>query len=178
MQLLLELDARLSKLRRQFERISEEVSFSRVCSLSDRQKINQQTYRGIYLIEIRTLGKSRPFANWKTSFEAQWNDPLLKSRFTPGTKKKRMAAHSALKTWMPLYIGKSKTIWRRVNQHIDLGLDVNLFAMKLGLRPWLSLHDLRLSTLNFDEHGIKNYDVVAPALERALRATYNPVVGQ
>ena len=172
------LDKQLSHLQRQFERMTQDIEFSRICFLNEPKRIAELTYRGIYLVEIKTPGPSRDFTKWRAEFELRWNDPVLKLRFTPGTKNKRMNAHKKLRKWMPLYIGKSERIWHRIEQHINLGLEANLFAMKLRLRPWIDLGEIRLSTINYDDLGIKNYSVLAPALERALRDLHNPVVGQ
>src|SRR5437899_2360799 len=103
-----------TKLKRQFEEIADGVTFEYICSLSDIQRIAVQTYPGIYLIEIKTPGPRNKLEHWRAELELQWNDPVLKPRFTPSTKNKRMNAHNRLETWMPLYIGKSKKIWHRI----------------------------------------------------------------
>jgi hypothetical protein len=175
---LKDLDRGLSKLKKQFQGIAHGVTFTYVCSLADSKQIAEQIYRGIYLIEIQTAGPRLSFSTWRTQFEVSWNAPLLKHAFTPSTKKKRMDAHSSLKSWMPLYIGKSKKIFHRIGEHVALGLADRTFALKLNLRPQINLRHLRLSTVDFDKLGIRNYDVVAPKLERALREMHNPVVGQ
>lgn len=172
------LDSELSKLRSAFSQVAADVSFEHVCSLTNEPLIDQQTYEGVYLIEMRTSGPHRDLASWFAAFQAEWEHPSFKDKFTPNTKKKRIAAHTSLAEWMPLYVGKSKKVSARIWEHLNLELQAKTFALKLRQRPSLKLRDFRLSTINLTALGIKNYDLVAPALEQAMRNKFNPLVGK
>ena len=172
------LDAELCKLQQAFSRVAADAEFNYVCSLSNEALIKQQAYKGIYLIEIRTTGPHKDLASWFTAFQADWEHPKFKSSFTPNTKKKRIAAHRTLSEWMPLYIGKAKIVSSRVWEHVDLELQAKTFALKLRQRPTLKLRDFRLSTINLTALDVQNYDLVAPAVEQAMRNKLNPLVGR
>jgi hypothetical protein len=172
------LDAELTKLQSQFEVISKETSFTYICSLADEATVAQQKYEGIYLIEIRTTGRKSGLASWYKQFKEGWEHPSFRKAFTPNTRKVRIDAHSTLKPWMPLYIGKAKSVAGRVKQHISLDLSATTFALKLRARTHLRLSDLRLSTVNLEQLAIQNYGVIAPVLELALRNQINPLVGK
>jgi len=172
------LDKELSMLRRAFSEIARDVSFEYIDSLTSEAAIHRQNYQGVYLIELHTSDTHQDLDSWFEAFHAHWDHPRFKDKFTPSTKKKRIAAHKSLLEWMPLYIGKSKKIGARIWEHINLDLDAKTFALKLRQRPELELGKLRLSTINFAKLGIENYDLIAPALEQAMRDRLNPLVGK
>lgn len=175
---LQQLDSRLTDLRDAFSQVAQGLAFEYVCSLANEKTIATQTYAGIYLIELRTSGPHRELAPWYDSFKTDWEHPRFKEKFTPNTKKKRIKAHTSLAEWMPLYVGKSKRVASRVWEHINLDLHAKTFALKLAQRPTLKLRDMRLSTINLDKFEVKNYGLVAPALELAMRDRLNPIVGR
>jgi len=62
----------------------------------------------------------------------------MRTQFVPNPKKQRIKVHldqGELKEWMPLYIGKSKHINRRLWEHVYLPLAKKTFALKLNERP-------------------------------------------
>ncbi|MDT8318128.1 MAG: hypothetical protein RQ824_09090 [bacterium] len=76
---------------------------------------------------------------------------------------------------MPLYLGKSKHVGARVLEHINLPLHKTTFALKLKARPTMSTRSFRLHSLQLP---VKNYDLIVPALEAALRNRFHPLIGK
>lgn len=175
MQRLLDLDKKLSPLVAEIVNVAADIDIPFVCSLDDPTTIATQSYPGIYRIDISTVGTSLSVSDWIDAFRVEWEHEDFKKKFTPNLKKKRIARHSVLPEWMPLYLGKSKKVSTRVREHIDLGVEKPTFALKLNARPSMSKHKLRLHALPL---LVQNYDLVAPALESALRNRFNPLIGK
>lgn len=169
------LDNKLSSLFKNFGRIVQDLEMSLVCDLANTAKIAKQDYQGIYRIDISTKGSSRDLMTWIKEFREEWEHPDFLRRFTPNLKDIRINSHTKLLPWMPLYIGKSKNVGARVLEHINMGLDKNTFALKLAARPTMQNRRFRLHTL---ELPVTNYNILAPALESALRNRFNPIVGK
>lgn len=179
MRSLLELDKELLKLQDVFTQVAGDVSFSKICTLDHDEEVNKQRYAGIYLIEICTAGDHKDLSGWYNAFQEAWEHPDFRAKFTPNTRKKRIGAHYKLLEWMPLYVGKSKEIAARVRGHIDLGFNSKTFALKLRARiDHIKLADLRLSTIDLSSVSKKNYNIIAPTLEHAMRNRLNPLVGK
>lgn len=83
--------------------------------------------------------------------------------------------NGGLSEWMPVYLGKSKNVARRVLEHINLPLEKTTFALKLKARPAMALRAFRFHAL---ELKVENYDIIAPALESALRNRLHPLIGK
>lgn len=145
-----------------------------ICELSDEKTIIQQSYAGIYRIDVCTTG-ANDLDTWIEEFRAEWEHVDFKKRFTPNFKKKRIAKHSVLVEWMPLYLGKSKNIGKRVTGHINLGLSKSTFALKLKARPGMVNRRLRLHALAVP---VTNYDLIVGPLEKALRDHFHPLIGK
>ena len=173
---ILKLDAELTSLFSDFKSVASELNPEYICSLADEAKILEQKYAGIYLIEIHTGENSTDVVEWISELRLQWEHPDFLKKFTANFRKKRIRHHKSLSEWMPLYIGKSKNVGKRVLEHLNLGLDKSTFAMKIKARPTMAQRELRLSTLRLQQVG--NYNIIAPALESALRDRINPLVGK
>ena len=159
MQRILDIDAQLTRVFSDFEDIAPGLPMQEICYLADEQKISQQNYAGLYLIEVRTADETVDLAEWIRVFNTEWEHEDYKRMFTPNVKKKRVAAHDVLKEWMPVYLGKSKNVGARVLEHINLALDRTTFAMKIKARENMSARVFRLRTLALP---VANYDVVVP----------------
>ena len=170
-----QLDEQLSNLFEGFNAIANDLNINVICDLANESKIEQQKYPGIYLIDISAAGIKSDATEWIEDLRAEWEHEDFLRKFTPNFKKKRIAEHKQLAEWMPLYLGKSKTVGKRVLEHINLGLDKSTFALKLKARAGMAKRQFRLSTL---ELRVKNYDLIAPALENALRNRFHPLVGK
>lgn len=175
MQKILELDQKLSALFADFEGVATELEMPLVCSLSDEDTIAKHLYPGIYRIDVSTSGGPTEISAWVEELRQEWEHEDFKKSFTPNLKKKRIAQHRVLPEWMPLYLGKSKKVGRRVLEHINLGMKKSTFALKLKARPGMAARSFRLHTLALP---VQNYDVIAPALETALRNRFHPLIGK
>ena len=129
---------------------------------------------GIYLFEILKKDDSQDFTAWMDEFRQKWESNLVKNR--PIIRKisvKKLSNHTD--KWIPFYIGKSKNIKYRVNQHITLKPDGSTYALKLKAMGNLLGEKFRLSYLIIDT---KHYDIVMPKIEKELRDFYTPIIGK
>jgi hypothetical protein len=175
MQRILEIDRQLSTLFANFSSIAADLEMPLICALSEEHVIAQQTYPGLYRIDVATAGGPSEVAAWVDALREEWEHEDFKKSFTPNLKKKRIAQHRTLPDWMPLYLGKSKKVGTRVLEHINLDMRKTTFALKLKARPGMAKRSFRLHTL---ELPVQNYDVIAPALETALRNRFHPLIGK
>lgn len=131
--------------------------------------------QGIYLFEIKVGNPNQELENWIDDFKKKWS--VYDKQWTPSTKEVRIKNHKELLDWMPLYIGKSKTIGTRIRNHIKLDLHKTTFALKLNSRKNLSNDMFRIKALIFDDK-LDNYNAIAPFTEYELRTRINPIVGK
>lgn len=172
---ILEIDSLLTPILEDLKTIANDIEMAYICPLSDKKTIEQQNYQGIYRIDISTAGSKKTLDEWITSFQEQWELDTFKKKFTPNLKKKRIAQHRTLPEWMPLYLGKSKVVGKRILQHLELPLDKTTYALKLNARGNMSKYAFRLHTILLP---VKNYDLVAPILEATLRDRFQPLIGK
>ena len=172
---ILKLDSKLTPLFALLDRVAKDLVMPLVCPLSDQKTIAEQTYPGIYRIDVSTAGASGSVNEWIEAFRGEWEHEDFKGKFTPNLKKKRIVQHVSLHEWMPLYLGKSKNVGARVLEHINLPLEKTTFALKLKARPAMASRTFRLHTLQVP---VKNYDLIVPALEAALRNRFHPLIGK
>jgi hypothetical protein len=172
---LIEMDRQLSEALAPLRDVAATINMPFVCPLREEATIAQQKYPGLYRIDIQTAGAYTNVAEWIAAFQAEWEHEDFKKSFTPNLKKKRICGHHALPEWMPLYLGKSKNVGRRVLEHINLPLNKTTFALKLKARPCMTRRTFRLHALQVQVH---NYDVIAPALESELRDRLHPLIGK
>jgi hypothetical protein len=132
-------------------------------------------YPGVYFIEIQNCRRYNDFASWAEAFQVKWLDEKYRHKFVANPKKARIAKHSQLPEWIPLYIGKSKDISKRVHEHIHLALEKPTFALKLACREHLQGERFRLSAIKVK---VENYDWIMPVLEKTLRDKLNPIIGR
>lgn len=129
--------------------------------------------KGIYFFEIKNCFADLDKLSWATAFKQLWkaSDVI----WVPGVKDIRLNAHEVFNEWVPLYIGKSKNVGGRIYEHLHQVRDKTTFSMKLKAR--LNMHGLwlRVSWISLD---VKNYDMIAPAIERMLRDKFNPITGK
>lgn len=175
MQRIIELDHELSNLFLNFKKTVSELEMEYICELSNEPKILLQSYPGIYRIDVSTAGTLGDLATWIGEFRSEWEHQDFLKKFTPNFKLKRIAQHTKLNEWMPLYLGKSKNVGKRVHEHINLELEKTTFALKLKARPTMAARKLRLMTLHLP---VQNYNLIAPALEAELREKFNPLIGK
>jgi len=160
--------------------MAENLHFMEVCQFELTTNTNavcnqDHFYPGIYFFEIQNANKSLDAATWFNDFTALWRHPDYHMRWVPGIKKMRVTAHKEVGDWIPLYIGKSKNVGARINEHIIKELAKTTFAMKLKARTNLYGANFRVKALKMD---VANYNVVVPHLENLLRNKWNPIVGK
>ncbi|MBK6265337.1 hypothetical protein JKA74_09825 [Marivirga sp. S37H4] len=138
---------------------------------------NELHHPGVYLIEVSNSDRVTDFNEWSENFLGKWHDEAYRKKFTPNSRKMRLKAHleSSNMDWIPLYLGKSRNIGKRVHQHIHLGLDKPTFALKLRARKNIQDLAFRLSCIKID---VKNYNVIMPLVESQLRNRINPILGR
>ena len=175
MQRLEKVDRQLSLALKPIADIAASVEMPFICLLSDEAEIAKHTYPGVYRIDVQTSGTADDLADWIAAFQAEWEHADFKKWFTPNLKKKRIAGHKTLPEWMPLYLGKSKNVAKRVLEHINLPLEKTTFALKLKARPAMGSRVLRFHAL---EVRVKNYDAIVPVLEASLRNRLHPLIGR
>ncbi|NOR68500.1 MAG: hypothetical protein GQ532_02185 [Methylomarinum sp.] len=133
-------------------------------------------YSGIYLFEIKTKPKKyKLYKDWENEFIKKWRDDRYHGKHTPDLKIKRLSKHSELKEWMPLYLGKSKNISKRIEGHLFLGLEKTTFALKLASRENLYDSVIRISAIAIN---VNNYDLIVPTIESQFREKTNPIAGK
>jgi hypothetical protein len=155
----------------QFDELGEFVlseDTSKICS-------KDHSYPGVYFFEIKNMHASDNVASWMQEFEATWKHIDYHMQWVPGIKKHRVKQHTSIGEWVPLYIGKSRNVGARVNEHILKELSKTTFAMKLKARKNLYGTTFRVKALKID---IKNYDVIVPYFESCLRDIMHPIVGK
>lgn len=175
MQRIMDLDTQLSTLFLDFKQVASELRMDDICDLSDEKTISLQSYPGIYRIDVSSADSAVSLSAWIEEFRLEWEHSDFLKKFTPNFKLKRIAQHRHLNEWMPLYLGKSKNVGKRVLEHINLELDKTTFALKLKARPSMKNRIFRLHTLRLP---VKNYNLIVPALESALRDEFHPLVGK
>ena len=110
-------------------------------------------------------------------FVSLWKDEAYHMKWTPGIKPGRLKAHQeiALGGWVPLYIGKSRNVGQRVNDHVIMDLGKTIFAMKLKSRKNLYIYSFRVRFIKIE---VTHYDMIVPYVERELRNRFNPIAGK
>ncbi len=173
-----EINKQLVLLKEKVELISlKEICSFQIEKADDLIPWNDIAYKGIYLLEIKNEGRFTNFDSWITDFQEIWENEEYKRKFTPNTRKIRIQAHrhKDLQEWIPLYIGKSRNVSKRVHEHIYKELHKTTFALKLKARTNLKSHIFRLKVLEIDVH---NYDSIVPKVEWQLRNRINPIIGK
>lgn len=174
------INSKLRELNNEVVLFANSLEFEPVCEFniencSTDVPWNDLEFSGIYLIEIKNDLKFNDFASWVNNFRGEWEKELYKLNFVPNLRKVRVSAHKELKEWVPLYIGKSKSIRGRVHQHIFKELKKPTFALKLNARENMKKETFRLSAIKVSH---QNYDWVMPVVEKTLRNRINPIIGR
>lgn len=172
---ILEIDKVLTEKLAGFIKIAESLSFDVIGDIRNEDLINEHDYSGVYLIEVENNTSFNDFQSWFYQFQSAWELPEYKKCWTPNSKKKRIDKHTALGQWVPLYIGKSKRVSKRLLTHLNLKLEQPTTSLKLKARTNMNSLNFRFSTIKVD---VKNYDIIMPMLEKTLREQINPILGR
>jgi hypothetical protein len=162
---------RLDQLHMQlnFEAISEFTLTEATEALCD-ASFNRS---GLYFFEIHNHDQVSDPTLWIKNFEPNWINRGFK--WHSGIKKGRLTQHQMFNEWIPFYIGKSRFVGKRVNEHILQPSEKSTFSMKLKSTNTLHGNRFRVSWLPVN---VKNYDMIVPNLERLMRNRFNPIVGK
>jgi len=173
------IDEKITILQSELFEYSKSLYFNELCefSMDSVQNISWEALncQGLYLIEIKNDSRYEFFKDWSKDFCERWTDPQYVKKWVSNPKKMRLSKHKDLKTWVPLYIGKSMKIKDRVFEHIYLKLDQPTTGLKLNVRENMHGETFRISYINIPT---VNYDWVMPTLEKILRDRLNPIIGR
>lgn len=87
----------------------------------------------------------------------------------------RLLVHQQLQQWMLIYMGKSRHVGKRINEHILPDISRTPFTMKFRARTNRHNETFRISAIKLK---ISNYDTIMPKIENALRKSLNPIIGK
>lgn len=179
MRIMEAIDKKITAVHIELHDYAQSLIFEQLCEFSMNnletipwEKLN---FQGLYLIEIKNDLKYNAFKEWSEEFCFRWQDPLYVRRWVSNPKKMRLAKHTELKEWIPLYIGKSKKIKDRLYEHIHLKLEQPTTGLKLLVRENMQNEIFRVSFINIPT---QNYDWVMPKFEKILRDRINPIIGR
>ncbi|MFV0166474.1 hypothetical protein OBK11_09610 [Empedobacter falsenii] len=181
MKSIIDIDNKLTTFDENLKKVVNELIFEEIGIFSyqdffnENLNFNEFNYKGLYLFEIKNSFKFSDINEWKFDFEERWSNKDYLRKFVPNIRKKRMQKLNEIKEWIPLYIGKSKSVGKRIHEHIYKPLDKTTFAMKLKARVNLENEVFRISTIKVD---VTNYNWILPVLENELRNELNPIVGK
>ncbi len=174
------INIKLKELNSELTLLANSIDFEKICEFNLENCAttipwNSIVFSGVYQIEIKNDAKFDDFTSWVNNFRDEWEDPKYKTHFVSNLRKVRIAQHSELKDWIPIYIGKSKQVRGRIHQHIYKELGKPTFALKLNARENMRNYTFRLSTIKVSS---ENYDWVMPVFEKTLRNKINPIIGR
>lgn len=180
--MILEIDKELLRIDSEIREFAKNLNFEifaefELSELIEFNSFDSLNYSGVYLIEIGNSKVFSNFSDWAKDFEIKWygEDDSFKWQFTPNPKKMRINFHSELHDWIPLYIGKSKNIKSRMNDHFFKKLKQKTFALKFLERKNLYNSTIRISTIKIK---VENYNMIMPIIESELRNRINPILGR
>lgn len=171
-----EINKQLEVLKNEIKSVElEEICEFKLENAGEKIPWNDLVHKGIYLFEIKNDNRFTEFDSWIKDFKEIWETDEYRYKFTPNTRKVRIRAHSTLNEWIPIYIGKSRNVSKRVHEHIYKELHKTTFALKLSARTNLKNHTFRLKAIKVNVH---NYDSIVPKIEWQLRNRINPIIGK
>ncbi|RYY47085.1 MAG: hypothetical protein EOO06_13210 [Chitinophagaceae bacterium] len=175
-----DIDKQFCEYVAKIEDAAKELTFTPVVEFKLSDEIpkhiwNSIVYPGVYLIEMKNDARFSSFNDWVADFTTKWEQEEFKRKFVPNLKKKRISHHAELNEWIPIYLGKSKCVGKRIEEHLYLDLNRNTFALKLWRRPDFLNDYFRISTIRVD---VKSYDQILPIIENSLRNKINPIIGR
>ncbi|WP_336071009.1 hypothetical protein [Mesoflavibacter sp. CH_XMU1404-2] len=169
----------IEKLEKQFE-AKDFIEFTEF-RLSGKKEINFDKLnktKGIYLFEIKN-SKSLFFQDWIIEFKNNFKIPKhnYSQNWAPNISKSRLKTYSNEKlNWIPLYLGKSENMKKRINEHIDSNIGKAPSALKLKQRYNLSEELFRLKYIKLC--NLNNYTTISSIVEKQLQNKIKPIVGR
>ncbi len=174
------IDNAISKQLFELSVVIDELNFEskfkfRITDSNPEFNFGDEEFSGIYLFEIKKRGHYKTFKEWSVAFTKKWEAKKYLKKHCPVIAKGRLKKHGQLDEWIPLYIGKSNNVYKRVDQHLNKELNSTTYALKLMARENLKEDEFRVSIIRFD---IDNYDTIMPFIENKMRERYNPIIGK
>ena len=139
---------------------------------------------GLYCFWIKlTEWHQNSFDEWEDlvkQFADEWERPVGEIQYSPksnkGNRIKRLKDYED-DEWIPLYIGKSENVQKRVRQHIELAPEKKTYALKLKARSkQLEGAEIEVTSLELDTCK-ENYFVVG-LIEQLVRARMCSIIGK
>lgn len=169
------IDSILSEQKNKVELLANKMELVNCGDFNQDNNFDFLDYPGVYLLEVVVENnRSLDVDTWLADFKERWDTDITKGKSTPSTKKKRVERHKDLLKFMPLYLGKSEKISKRLKSHINLKFSQRTYGLKLIERNFFEHYKLRLRVCKID---VKNYKIIVPIIEDYLREKLNPIVG-
>jgi hypothetical protein len=162
--------------------ISNLTDITRPVNISNTEWVNElPNGTGIYFFEIKFPSSDIKWDKVISSFGKDWGEwKENKEGNTPEfqvARSKVISSQTKNNDWIPLYIGKSKTLKSRIKEHVINPTNITTSALRLGQRKTeLNSHNLRLSYIDFDLTN-EEYKMIH-ILEESLRKKLNPIIGK
>lgn len=153
-----------------FNKLDFEFQIFESDTLFNEEKLN---YSGVYYIELFYNKETTNFTSWLTKFTKAWEDEKFYNR--PRIRKKSIKNLELGDNWIPLYIGKSKNIGKRIKQHLLLDNKSATYALKLSSKDFLQNEKIRIRTIKIE---VKNYNQIIPYIESEMRKRKHPILGR
>jgi hypothetical protein len=174
-----EITLQIEKLDKLFdEKDFIELTKFRLCERKEMHLNEVNKIKGIYLFEIKN-SKLLFFQDWIKDFENNFKIPKhnYPQNWAPNINKSRTKKYSNEKvSWIPLYLGKSENIKKRINEHLDSNIGKAPSALKLKQRFNIDGELFRLKYIDFG--NLNNYLTIAAIVEKQLQNKIKPILGR
>ena len=135
----------------------------------------QLKHKGVYQIDVRNDEKHNNLAKWLIDFRSRWETidykDIKSSRIYKGCTKH----YTEHKEWIPLNIGISRAINKRIGEHLVIPLNSGAYALTIQARTNLKNYTFRIKKLVID---VNNYETIRAKIEREIRTKINPIIGK
>jgi hypothetical protein len=174
-----EITLQIEKLEKQFDEkdFIEFIEF-RLCERKEIHLDELNKIKGIYLFEIKN-SKLLFFQDWIKDFKNNFKIPKHNhpQNWAPNINKSRTKKYSNERlNWIPLYLGKSENMKKRINEHLNSNIGKAPSALKLKQRFNIGEEFFRLKYIDLGD--IKNYGTIATIVEKQLQNKIKPIVGR
>lgn len=135
---------------------------------------------GIYLFEAKFRKEKVQRETFVEYFNSLWNKDRASIIHYPAIIKSRIALvqkNFNKKQWVPIYLGKTEHLNRRINAHINLGPDKKTFALKLAARKkTLCYVSFRVKYIKI--RNTQETQILLSKIETVLRRKIGPILGR
>lgn len=132
---------------------------------------------GIYVIYFKPKSENMK-VDWIQGFQDDWvNHNVNGFQHSPAIIQKRLKNKIPSDDWVPLYLGKSEKIGKRILDHIKLEANKKTFALKLIARKHkMQKYDFCIKYVSFDY--FQGVQIPLRIWEEELRHRFEPVTGR